>query len=93
VLGLLCHRGKDAFQSRLRFRAANQPEYLRCTRWRRFASTTQVTKTIEKIEQQFTELTAHLGGSGILKGEFPLWASDKLALQLLFASRIPALFP
>jgi hypothetical protein len=93
MIGMLYHRGKDAFQPRLRFRAANQPEYIRRTRWRRFASTAQMNDTIRKIEQQFTTLAASVGGSDILKAQFPLRASDARVLQLLLESGIPALFP
>jgi len=93
VLGMLYHRGKDAYQSRLRFRAANQPEYIRRTRWRHFASTTQVNETLRRIEQQFTTLATSVGGRDILKARFPLRASDVTVLRLLLASGIPALFP
>jgi hypothetical protein len=93
VLGLLYHRSKDAYQSRLRFRAANQPEYIRRTRWRRFASAAQVNATIQRIERQFTTLAASVGGRDILKVQFPLRASDAMVLQRLLASGIPALFP
>src|SRR5919198_241731 len=54
MLGLLYRRDKDAFQSRLRVRSVNQPEYIRRTRWRGFAGTAQVNDTLRKIERQFT---------------------------------------
>jgi len=93
MLGLLYHRDKDAFQTRLRFRSATQTDYLRRTRWRRFASSAQVKDTIQKIEQQFTELVVNMGASDILKAHFPARASDATVLRLLLASGISTLFP
>lgn len=93
MLGLLYHRDKDAFQSRLRFRSATQPDYIRRTRWRHFVSTIQVNDTIQRIEQQFTALVTSVGARDIRKARFPARASDATVLRLLVASGIPALFP
>src|SRR5262245_55086321 len=82
VMGLLYHRDKDAYQSRLRFRSATQPEYIRRTRWRHF-TTAEVNDTIQRIEQQFTKLSTSIGGESIVKVRFPLRASDEAVLERL----------
>src|SRR5262245_23222231 len=91
VMGVLYHRDKDALQSRLQFRGAPQPAYLRRTRWRHFATAAQVRDTLQRIEQQFTTLVAGIGGETILKAKFPVNASDQAVLERLLASGIPAL--
>jgi hypothetical protein len=92
-MGLLYHRGKDAYQSRLRFHTPGRLHVVRRTRWRHFADAAAVDNTIQKVTHRFTELAASVGGSGILRAEFSLDASDDTILQTLLASGIPALFP
>jgi len=91
-MGLLYHRGKDAYQSRLRFQAPGWPHAVRRTRWRHFADAA-VDNTIQKVIHRFIELAASVGGSGILRAEFSLDASDDTILQTLLVSGIPTLFP
>ncbi|HEV8717270.1 MAG TPA: hypothetical protein VGX03_31180 [Candidatus Binatia bacterium] len=93
VMGLLYHRGKDAYQSRLRFQAPGQSPVVRRTRWRHFANAAAVDKTTQQVIRRFIELAASVGGSGILQAEFSADASDDSILQTLLASGIPALFP
>jgi hypothetical protein len=92
-MGLLYHRGKDAYQSRLRFHTPGRPPVVRRTRWRRFANAAAVDKTTRQVMRRFAELAASVGGSGVLQAEFSADASDDSILQTLLASGIPALFP
>src|SRR5262249_52771492 len=93
LTGLLYHRGKDAYQSRLRFHTPGQPPAVRRTRWRHFADAAAVDNTTRQGIRRFTELAASVGGGGVLRGGFSAGASDDSIRQALLASGIPALFP
>ena len=58
LTGLLYHRGKDAYQSRLRFQTPGQPPVVRRTRWRHFADAAAVDKTTRQVIRRFAELAA-----------------------------------
>ena len=86
LLALLYHREKDAFQSRLRFSVPGNPQFLRRTKWRQWSNPLTVARRREKIERDFRELVAKVGGGVISQVEFPPAASDEEILHVLLAS-------
>ena len=92
LLGLLYHAEKNAYQSRLRFRVPSGQEFLRRTKWRRFAAPQTLLRRQEQISRGFNAMTARIGGGVISQLEFAATASDDDILRLLLASPIPALF-
>lgn len=91
LLGLLYHIGRDAYQSRLRFRAPPGREFLRRTRWRRFPEPYLLTRRKEQIHRGFIEMVAKIGKGDIHRVDFPANASDQEVLHLLLTSPIPRL--
>jgi hypothetical protein len=85
LLALLYHREKDAFQSRLRFSIPGNPQFLRRTKWRQWSNPFTFARRREKIERDFCELGAKVGGA-ISQVEFPPDASDEEILRALLAS-------
>ena len=86
LLALLYHREKDAFQSRLRFSVPGNPKFLRRTKWRQWSTPATFACRREKIECDFRELVARVGGGPISQVEFAADASDAEILRALLAS-------
>lgn len=86
LLALLYHREKDAFQSRLRFSVPGNPQFLRRTKWRQWSTPVTFARRREKIERDFRELVARVGGGPISQVEFAPDASDADILHALLTS-------
>jgi len=93
LMGLLYQTRKEAWQSRLRFRAAAYPDFSRRTRWRKYGEVQAVTTWTQDLVKEFAALATKLGATSTLHLEFPLQASDDEIRQVLVASPLPILLP
>jgi len=91
IMGILYHIGKDAFQSRLRFRSSAYPDFSRRARWRRFVDPQAFDTRKQEIVKEFAALAANLGAESTIHLEFSPQVSDGEILQLLFSSPLPSL--
>jgi hypothetical protein len=90
VFGVLVHRQRQAFQSRLRldYPTVHQ-EVLRATRWTPLADPEAFARYLAQVSEGFETMTATLGGQAY-KVEFAPTAADEEILEALHASGILA---
>ena len=91
VLGLLYHREKDAFQSRLRFDPPGLAKFRRRTKWRQWPDRQRAAQRQESIVRLFTQLAHSVGVAEIMRLQFAAYDSDALILQQLRTSPIVSL--
>jgi len=93
VFGLLYHTERDAFRSCLRFQIPQQPEFMRCTRWRRWTAHSRLAARYSTIERGFTDVAAQLGTQEVIRLEFAATATDTDILNTVLASPLASLVP
>ena len=91
LLGLLYHTRKEAWQSRLQFRARAYPDFSRRTRWRKYGDVQAVAAWTQELGKEFAALATTLGATATLQLEFPLSATDAEIRQIVLASPLPTL--
>lgn len=91
TFGLLYHTKRKAFRSCLRFALARQPEFVRCTRWRQWASQALVAARYAAIVEGFVGVASQLGTEEILRLDFAKTATDDEILEVLLTSQIAPL--
>lgn len=91
VFGLQYHTERKAFRSCLRFSLMRQPEFVRCTRWKQWATRTVAAARYAAIAEGFASVASELGTREVVRLEFAAAATDAAILEALLASRIAPL--
>jgi hypothetical protein len=88
VFGVLIHRQRQAFQSRLRLDYPTvHREALRATRWTPLTDSEAFVRYLAQVSEGFEAMAATLGGQ-VYKVEFAPTAPDEEILEALYASGI-----
>jgi hypothetical protein len=88
LFGILVHRKREAFQSRLRFDYPTvHQEALRATRWTPLADPEAFARYLAQVIEGFETMATTLGGQ-VYKVEFAPTPSDEEILEALHASGI-----
>jgi hypothetical protein len=90
LVGLLYHKEKDAFQSRLRFDLPGFTHFRRRTKWKRWSGEQVFVQRQENVVQLFTRFAQSVGAAEIMHLQFAVDESDAAILRQLWASPIAA---
>lgn len=91
VFGLQYHTERKAFRSCLRFSLMRQPEFVRCTRWKQWATRTVVDARYATIVEGFASVASELGTREVVRLDFAATATDMAILDALLTSPIAPL--